>query len=75
MFIAPVTGIFRILDVGLGLSTLLYIGQMGIYGYGGGYFTFMRFRQWVEAKDRGDSDQLRKTAKDHLTNIMGEVKK
>lgn len=25
MFIAPVTGIFRVLDVGLGLSTLLYL--------------------------------------------------
>ena len=25
MFMAPVTGVFRVLDVGLGLSTLLYI--------------------------------------------------
>jgi hypothetical protein len=25
MFTAPVTGVFRILDVGIGLSTLLYI--------------------------------------------------
>lgn len=54
MFIAPVTGIFRVLDVGLGLSTLLYLCQLGVYGYCGGYFTFFRFRAFVEAKGKGD---------------------
>jgi hypothetical protein len=46
MFLAPVQGIFRFIDVGLGLSTVIYLAQLAIYGYAGGYITFLKLKNY-----------------------------
>jgi len=52
MFLAPITGILFILDVGLGLNAALFLCQLAFYGYGGGYYTFYLFRMFSNAEAR-----------------------
>ena len=58
MLIAPVIVLTRIFKVG-GLSIFLYLLQLCIYGYAGGYLTFIRYREYIEAKDKGLGDKMR----------------
>jgi len=74
MFTAPIAGFFKILEFGLKLSVLLYIIQLALYAYGGGYHTFLRFKVWKTAKDR--ADRIKKgevfDAKSQLKRIYNE---
>ena len=62
MFIAPVTGILKIGDIGFGLRTFIYLIQLFVYGYCGGYLTLQRFMVWNAAKTKADRErEIRKS--------------
>ena len=46
MFLCPVTGILNVFTVGLGLQCFVYLLQIALCGYGGGYITVMRLTNW-----------------------------
>lgn len=45
MFLTPI-GILRIFDVGLGFSTLLFLFQLFVCAFVGGFHTFNRLKAW-----------------------------
>ena len=73
MYISPL-GILRIFDVGLGIGTILFLIQLGIYVFVGGFHTMNRHRAWTAKKEwaekvkKGEVD----TPRGQLDKIMEE---
>ena len=44
MFLAPISGMLFVLQIGEGFIAILFFSQMAFYGYAGGFYTFVRLR-------------------------------
>lgn len=54
MFTAPVSGIMGIFNVGKGIKPFLYLGQLCIYGYCGGFLLLNHMLRWTRAKSQAE---------------------